>query len=207
MIIFPKMLSDGKYKHNEQAEEALRRDIFERIGLTTAEVHPRGVADPRFDYQVDRFLVEQKITRKYDRWFNLELFYDAQQTKPSAFSLCEAPVTFIIMPGRSHIHNDVWKARLYRTKDLLAAADPDFMEGDFRRAGWQIMATGASCASILIHSIPHLWLGDIKTDTWDAIDTTKFIPNKNVLTQFEDMYSDEKMAMPPEPYYRTYGVY
>lgn len=205
-IIF-ELLYDGTYKHNTEAENALRRDIFEAIGLTTTTVTPGNVMEPRFDYQVDKFLVEQKITRKYDKWFNLELFYDEQRTRPSAFSLCTAPLTFILMPGKSHVHGDVWKARLYRTKDLLAAADPLFMEGDFRRNTWEIMSTGASCVPILIHSIPHLWLGEIKATSRDIIDTSMFIPNPRALVEFQEKFTDEKMLMAPEEYYRLYGVY
>lgn len=198
-------LSDGTYQHNDEGELAIR-ELLESVGFTTFTTNIPGQKNPLQDYGVEKFRTEQKITSNADR-FHVEFYYDEACTRPSGFSLCTAELTLLIQPGSSNKHGSVWKVRLYRTCDIVAAADPTFKEGDFRYNQPYIASSGAFCVSIKARDIPHVWVGDIKRDGTKVIDTSQFIPNSHCVEQFNYHFSPDLMVLSPVEYYDTFGRY
>lgn len=222
MVIIKENLTD--YNHNHQAETAIRRDIFERIGFVT-EGFPQEYR-PEFDYKIGLktppfdllplFEVEQKITEfnsgNYS-YFLMELARDSEQKIPSAFALCTAPLTLIIMPGYSRVKGTMagyklaTKFRMYRTKDLMeAATNEEFhggpnTKGDYRRPAPNIDYGYA--VEVYGKLIPHLWLGQCPFVP-GRINTAHFMPNPRALEQFLQMFSPQEMELPSEEYYDKY---
>ena len=205
MKIYHGKLADGTYIHNNEAEMGIR-EMLERIGFSTFTTNEPGVKNALQDYGVERFCVEQKITKHSDG-FNLELYHDEKCTRPSAFSLCRAQLTLIIQHGKSTKHGPVWKVRMFRTRDLLAAANPDFKDGDLRSRLPVIESWGAYSIHIKAWVIPHVWFGDIVRHDDNIIDTDSFIPNPDVRKEFDHWFSEDMMLLPSEEYYNKYGTY
>jgi hypothetical protein len=201
-------LRDGTYQHSEEAENAVRIDIIENVGLKTVITNEPGKMNPYQDYGIESFTVEQKITTHVDG-VNLELYRDAQLTTPSGFSLSTADLTHIIQHGNSSKYGPVWKCRLFRTKDLIAAADAEFMDGNLRKKQPIIEPWGAYAIQVRAWALPHVWLGEVPRDPRypKVLDTALFVPNPKALDEFHKWFAPDMMELESIDYFNKYGTY